>query len=112
MKVGSRAMFLVWWSGALAAGCYGQDRFASDFAEANCLLYSDCEVLDDFGFDGIEQCEATTSESYTKESGGCDSYDREAARDCVDGVNQMICEDIPGNTYPEACLTACSSAEQ
>ena len=96
----------------LVAGCYGQNRFATDFAEANCLLYTDCEVLDDFGFDSQETCEATTSEAYTKDADGCESYDHKAARDCVDGVNQMICEDIPGHTYPEACLTACSSDEQ
>ena len=92
----------------LIQGCYTQKRFADEYAEATCLLYSDCEVLDIYTeYDGIEGCTSGISEVIQPATAECSAYDNRTAHDCVDGINEMDCQDLYDNVYPDACYTYC-----
>lgn len=97
---------------APSAGCreepekpYGQDAFSTDYAEAVCTLYQQCEVMRvRAGYEDYQACAADVAA--TAES--CAGFKSDPAIECVDAVNTLQCDDLFEGDWPEACADACS----
>ncbi len=87
----------------LLAGCLNGDRFDSKWAEERCALLAECEALDLYGHSSQEQCLSETAPL----AEGCESFDREVASDCLDGVDQMTCYRLLKGRFPNACDQVC-----
>ena len=99
----------------MAACGYPQEDFSADYSAAVCRLYADCKVLSTLtGHEGVPACEADITKSISADAGRCPDYDRKAAEQCVNSINQMQCQAIYDNAWPEACSRACpgGAAEQ
>jgi hypothetical protein len=91
-------------------GCnkYKQADFVNDYAEAVCTLYEQCEVLtvtEDFA--DKTECLTTVGREVDETAGACAEWDEEQGLSCVNGLNEMSCEELYAGDWPEACADAC-----
>lgn len=94
-----------------AAGCYSESKFTEDIADANCTLYEDCDYLDQLDYEEYAECEYYQELQYDFEDAsiwptGCD-FDRAAAVKCIEGINQMTCQDLDDGDFPISCEQVC-----
>lgn len=95
-------------------GCYSEADYAEGFTEVDCQLRLECyseEALSYLEYSDVEGCMEYEADSIDKlaaekEAEDCD-YDREAARDCVDGMVELSCEDYLLNDFPQSCQEIC-----
>ena len=84
---------------------YGQDAFSTDYAEAVCTLYQQCEVMRvRAGYEDYQEC----ADDVSAAAGGCAGFTSKQAIECVDAVNTLQCDDLFEGDWPEACAEACS----
>ena len=89
----------------LASGCYGQNKYRQDHANARCGLYEECGYLTYIGVDSYDECVAAMIEGEYQ----CEGYNASAAAECVDGLEALTCENFEVGYYPEACLDVCDA---
>ena len=91
--------------------CYPEDRYQEDIASARCDFYERCELLEDpFGYESLDDClnEWAQKVIEDQEEGYlCQDYDPKMARDCVEGIELLSCEDV-AEGYPSSCSSICS----
>jgi hypothetical protein len=84
---------------------YGQDAFSTDYAEAVCTLYQQCEVMRvKAGYEDYQACASDVAAS----AESCSGFVSKQAIECVDAVNTLQCDDLFEGDWPEACSEACS----
>jgi len=96
----------------LLSGCYNQDTFTSDLAQATCEWWDRCDLLEVLAYEDVTDCvDETQSEAIDGqgEDGLCPDFDRGAAKDCVEEINARSC--TGGFDTPSVCELACSSSE-
>ena len=98
-------LFLSW---VALSGCYTQNRYQGDQAEALCQLYESCGYLESVGVTTYKECVNVMSGGTLQ----CDGYDAGAASDCVDGINTLTCERHAEGYWPSACNEVCESTVQ
>ncbi|MEL6344423.1 MAG: hypothetical protein AAFV53_14995 [Myxococcota bacterium] len=93
-------------------GCYSRDSYTDDVTRAYCTLYEDCEYFEQLDYTDYQECEFFVSEEQDPENflTGCD-YDRAAAIDCVEGINQMECADLEDADFPVDCGRVCTKGQ-
>ena len=84
--------------------CMGPEDFEEDHNKATCALVSDCELLDQHGWASTAKCEAGVQGLPE----GCESIDKAQAKLCVEGIEQMDCDDLLADAYPATCETVCA----
>ena len=93
-----------------ASGCYKEDEYLADFADAYCGWLERCEHLETIGYDSVDDCgeERLLKNEQDIESFGavCAEYDPKAAKECVEGLEAQECVELE-SIYPEACQSAC-----
>jgi hypothetical protein len=97
----------------VSTGCFSPETFVEAKINATCTWYQRCAILVSLGFetDGepdLAECidDMTANAEQSGEMGEtCEPYDRGAAKDCVDELNDAGCED--NFSYPAACSEAC-----
>ena len=89
----------------LLLSCTNAERYTDDQAEARCSTYARCDVLGVLGFDDEDQCVELRAGLEVPE---CE-LDRQAARDCVAGWEDLACDDLAAP--PEVCETVCVATE-
>ena len=95
----------------LLIGCYSENKFAEDWATANCTLYDDCDYLSYQSFSDFEECyDEEVVDLHPDSQSDCD-YDAKLAKTCVENVNQMSCEDLYEGDFPTACSKACQRGQ-
>lgn len=113
-----RSPLLAWLALATAtatAGCYSHTDYAEDITAARCQLWSDCDYFEQLNYDDMDECnyyqalinDPDNSDTYPT---GCD-FDRERAVLCVEGVNQMVCDDLAENDFPFSCDEVCNRGD-
>jgi hypothetical protein len=100
---------------AAAAGCYSESKFTEDIADARCTLYEDCDYLGQLDYEEYAECEYYEELQYDFEDPtiwptGCD-FDRAAAIKCIDGINQMSCQDLTEQDFPLTCEQVCLKSD-
>lgn len=87
---------------------YQQDEFSVDYTAAVCQLYEDCEVLTTLaGYETRGECNGAVIATVDEARGRCPDYDKKIALDCVNGINQMKCQAIYDDAWPQACSQVC-----
>ena len=78
-------------------GCsYSEDKFNDDSKQAGCAYLTDCtDQYDDF-----EDC---MDDDNTDDPDASCEYDSSAAKDCVDGLEALTCEN-DFDDFPAVCL--------
>lgn len=91
----------------LLAGCGPSPAtFDAEYAEAYCSLEFACydaAALATFGWTDEADCVSQMSAEDTAAPG---DYDRRAARDCLDQLATLTCDDLTANAFPLACAAA------
>ena len=95
---------------SLCMGCYSQGRYATDRAEEECLLYSECEWLDLMEIDSEATCIDIMEENFDPEIRQCPDFDRALAKECIEGIALMDCTDLQNNDFPDACYSECGQS--
>ena len=100
----------------LLAGCsLTQERFPDRYAEELCARSRSCEP-DQFEerWDDRTECRTQTADFVWRQLGGAAGedcpFDASLARDCLDDVNGVSCEELGEGGYSTACedvLSAC-----
>ncbi|MCB9777953.1 MAG: hypothetical protein H6742_05270 [Alphaproteobacteria bacterium] len=92
---------------ALLLACstdYPAADFLADRAEVTCALYSDCAVLELYGWADAASCQADLVASWT-----CTEVtDPDVGVGCVEGIAAMSCEQLYDEAWPATCDTACA----
>ncbi|MCB9765299.1 MAG: hypothetical protein H6739_36330 [Alphaproteobacteria bacterium] len=92
------------------AGCYPYEDYLADENAATCDWWQRCDMLGPLGYDDVDDCVSEAEGWDAQDPPDCEVYDAGAAKDCVEGLQQMACgEETP--EYPAACAQACSAAE-
>ena len=99
---------------AALIGCYTESDYAEGFTEADCTLRLECyseDALSYLDYSDVEGCmayEADTIDRIAAEKAAEDcAYDRKAARECVEGMYALSCEDYLLNDFPQSCQEIC-----
>jgi len=96
----------------LVAGCYNEDKFTADNAQATCEWWDRCDLLDVLDYDDVVDC-VTEVQSEAEDGQGkdgiCPNFDSSAAKSCVKEIEERGCED--GFDTPSICADACTEAE-
>ncbi len=66
---------------------------------------SEVQQIDDY-----DACIPVVSESQDPENRDCD-WDAGAAKECVEGINMMTCDDLYDSDYPLACEKTCTRGQ-
>jgi hypothetical protein len=93
----------------LLTGCYNQDKFTTDFAQATCDWWDRCDLLEVLAYEDVPDCvDETESEAIDGqgEDGLCPGFNSSAAKDCIAAMNERGCEE--GFDTPSVCEEACS----
>lgn len=96
------------------AGCLNAENFQAEWISAECEWWQRCNILDGLGFESPADCvnEGTAAAEESAELGeSCQNYDRDAAIECLDGLEEAECGEDMLEDYPEACLRACPAPE-
>lgn len=97
----------------LLVGCgYKYEDFATEYADAACSKFDECNQLDFYG--GTYD---TCVDYYTALTGGvedttgesCPNYDPSAAADCVDDWTTITCAQLEDGQTPSACDLVCTA---
>jgi hypothetical protein len=91
-------------------GCYSKSSYTEDVSTAFCTLYDDCDYLEVQQIDDYDACIPVVSESQDPENRDCD-WDAGAAKECVEGINMMTCDDLYDSDYPLACEKTCTRGQ-
>ena len=89
----------------LLTGCLDAEKFDTDHTDAYCLLLTECEALDLYGFSSQDAC-LEDAQTLANE---CESFDNEAAERCLTGVEGMGCEALLDAQFPAACSDVCGT---
>jgi hypothetical protein len=94
------------------AGCLDAEGFIAESASETCQWYQRCNILDIIGYASQADCASELS-AVAEESGKlgehCLDYDRKAAMQCIEDLQNAGCDDM--NQYPESCFNACPASE-
>lgn len=109
-------------AGLSLVGCYDEDRFHEQFADAYCRRYSECEVeIVQFFQESYSFDEATAQATYdatyaasceaapAQESDGTCLFQEEEARACVDETSAVTCDKLAQGALPDACGRVCAA---
>jgi len=89
-------------------GCYGPADFQEESALTRCALYEECGYLSAIDAEDYEAClEILRSEAYA-----CVEFQAQAARDCIEALEQLSCDDYSSGSFPMSCLDACTLADE
>jgi len=91
----------------LLSGCLTADRFDKRVAEEHCLLLTECEALDLYGYSSEAECADETEPV----ADGCEGFERKVASDCLERMKSMGCEALSDNRFPAACDQVCEEEE-
>ena len=91
----------------LLSACLNPTRFDEQWSEEQCLLLSECEALDLYGYSSESECLAQTDPVADE----CDAFDRETAADCLKAMEQMGCKALLKDRFPSACSQVCAAEE-
>ena len=94
----------------MSVGCYSQSSYTEDVSVAFCTLYDDCDYLEVQQIADYDECIDVVSVSHDPENRDCD-WDAGMAKDCVEGINQMTCDDLYDSDYPLACDKTCTRGQ-
>ncbi len=95
----------------LVSGCYTQEKYNEDLAQANCDWYDRCELLTTLGFESVDDCLSEYAAWSDEDAEACEDYDANAAKDCVAGLEALGCGEDRAENYPAACADVCAQAE-
>lgn len=87
----------------LAACGPSPSTFDAEYAASFCALQFECydaAVLDTLGWSDEADCVAQLSAGDTAAPG---AYDRRSARDCLDQMATLTCDDLETGAFPLAC---------
>jgi hypothetical protein len=88
----------------LACACSSYGGFEEKEAEVLCALLARCDLLGDVAANSEEDCVAGMQVG----SGSCEGYDEDMARDCLDGIDALSCDDYERGFFPAACSDLCT----
>lgn len=91
----------------MTAGCYSKSNFTEDVSTAFCTLYDDCDYLEVQQFDDYDECYDNVTVNMDPENQDCD-WDAGAAKECVEGINAMSCDELYAADFPFACNQYCN----
>ena len=89
----------------LLSGCLNAEKFDTEHTDTYCLLLTECEALDLYGFSSQDACVADVDALANE----CEAFDDEAATDCLDGLEKMGCNALLDDRFPAACSEVCGT---
>lgn len=92
----------------VSSGCYTQEEYLTDQADATCTWYERCGNLGTLGYASWQECFDEVSAWDEADPPECAEYDAGMARECVEGISALACEYDPAD-YPAACASVCGA---
>ena len=96
----------------LLTGCYNEDKFTADHAQATCEWWDRCDLLEVLDYTDVDDCVAevqSEAEDGQGTDGICPDFNSSAAKNCIQEVEDRGCEE--GFDTPSVCADACTQAE-
>lgn len=96
---------------ALSSCGYSQEEFETEFIQALCDKYAQCEMFDASFTE--DECRAAKADTAAEPAGNC-VFDKSYAEACITSWQEMPCPDIEaGETFgtPESCQLVCQGQE-
>jgi hypothetical protein len=93
------------------AGCgYSEDKYRTESIDAACNKFDECGMIDFFG-GSVDACITQSTDAADTDTTECVDYDSAAAKDCVDALTAISCDDLTsGNTASmDVCNSVCSN---
>jgi hypothetical protein len=98
---------LITLSALLVGGCYSQEEYLIDQADATCGWYDRCDLLGTLGYASMQECVDEAAAWNEADPPVCEDYDGGAAKDCVRAWQELACGVSPAE-YPPECGDICA----
>ena len=95
----------------LATGCYQVEDYIAEFAEVNCGFFERCGYLESMAYESVDDCveeqllrsERDQEEAELAGEPFCADFDRAAAKECVEALENLSCDDVEESYLPTSC---------